>query len=118
MVRKGWDSNPRGSVNPLAVFKTAALNHSATLPYRSNQKLPVNGLRTHYEQESLSARSGESGAILEPQMARPRSLRCHVHASHGIDDAELRGSPLLVDLPKAERHSIARVIRMDDALHT
>jgi site-specific DNA recombinase len=30
--RKGWDSNPRGSVNPLAVFKTAALNHSATLP--------------------------------------------------------------------------------------
>src|SRR6476619_5071774 len=32
--RKGWDSNPRGSVNPLAVFKTAALNHSATLPIR------------------------------------------------------------------------------------
>src|ERR1700704_905915 len=30
--RKGWDSNPRGSVNPLAVFKTAALSHSATLP--------------------------------------------------------------------------------------
>src|SRR5262245_37461944 len=30
--RKGWDSNPRGSVNPLAVFKTAALNRSATLP--------------------------------------------------------------------------------------
>jgi hypothetical protein len=30
--RKGWDSNPRGSVNPLAIFKTAALNHSATLP--------------------------------------------------------------------------------------
>ena len=26
------ESNPRGSVNPLAVFKTAALNHSATLP--------------------------------------------------------------------------------------
>jgi hypothetical protein len=32
--RKGWDSNPRGSANPLAVFKTAALNHSATLPTR------------------------------------------------------------------------------------
>jgi hypothetical protein len=32
MWRKGWDSNPRGSVNPLAVFKTAALNRSATLP--------------------------------------------------------------------------------------
>jgi hypothetical protein len=30
--RKGWDSNPRGSVNPLPVFKTGALNHSATLP--------------------------------------------------------------------------------------
>src|SRR3974377_2253577 len=30
--RKGWDSNPRGSVNPLAVFKTAALNRSAALP--------------------------------------------------------------------------------------
>src|SRR3974390_1376147 len=30
--RKGWDSNPRGSANPLAVFKTAALNRSATLP--------------------------------------------------------------------------------------
>src|SRR5207248_328858 len=35
--RKGWDSNPRGSVNPLAVFKTAALNHSATLPYQWDQ---------------------------------------------------------------------------------
>jgi hypothetical protein len=35
--RKGWDSNPRGSVNPLAVFKTAALNHSATLPYQEDQ---------------------------------------------------------------------------------
>jgi site-specific DNA recombinase len=30
--RKGWDSNPRGASRPLAVFKTAALNHSATLP--------------------------------------------------------------------------------------
>jgi hypothetical protein len=30
--RKGWDSNPRGNSRPLAVFKTAALNHSATLP--------------------------------------------------------------------------------------
>ena len=30
--RNGWDSNPRGSANPLAVFKTAAFNHSATLP--------------------------------------------------------------------------------------
>jgi hypothetical protein len=30
--RKGWDSNPRGSVNSLAVFKTAAFNRSATLP--------------------------------------------------------------------------------------
>jgi hypothetical protein len=30
--RKGWDSNPRGTLRPLAVFKTAALNHSATLP--------------------------------------------------------------------------------------
>src|SRR4029079_5841838 len=29
--RKGWDSTPRGSVNPLPVFKTGALNHSATL---------------------------------------------------------------------------------------
>ena len=34
--RKGWDSNPRGSVNPLAVFKTAALNRSATLPSLDN----------------------------------------------------------------------------------
>ena len=31
--RKGWDSNPRGTLRPLAVFKTAALNHSATLPH-------------------------------------------------------------------------------------
>src|SRR6266536_1383023 len=30
--RKGWDSNPRGPLRALAVFKTAALNHSATLP--------------------------------------------------------------------------------------
>jgi hypothetical protein len=35
--RKGWDSNPRGSANPLAVFKTAALNHSATLPNEEDQ---------------------------------------------------------------------------------
>jgi len=37
--RKGWDSNPRGSVNPLAVFKTAALNRSATLPCQEDQTL-------------------------------------------------------------------------------
>src|SRR5262249_30578550 len=37
--RKGWDSNPRGSVNPLAVFKTAALNHSATLPSNKFRRL-------------------------------------------------------------------------------
>src|SRR5258708_1505682 len=37
--RKGWDSNPRGSANPLAVFKTAALNHSATLPSLYDQIL-------------------------------------------------------------------------------
>jgi hypothetical protein len=30
--RKGRDSNPRGPSRALAVFKTAALNHSATLP--------------------------------------------------------------------------------------
>ena len=40
--RKGWDSNPRGSVNPLAVFKTAALNHSATLPYQQDQSVSNN----------------------------------------------------------------------------
>jgi hypothetical protein len=50
-------------------------------------------------------------------MAARRSLRCHVHASHGIDDAELRDSPLLIDLPKAKRHSIPSVIDMEDALH-
>ena len=41
--RKGWDSNPRGSVNPLAVFKTAALNHSATLPTVTTCKLVSRG---------------------------------------------------------------------------
>src|ERR1700682_2646101 len=41
--RKGWDSNPRGSVNPLAVFKTAALNHSATLPSRRISDLAERG---------------------------------------------------------------------------
>jgi hypothetical protein len=34
--RKGWDSNPRGTSQPLAVFKTAALNRSATLPLRES----------------------------------------------------------------------------------
>src|SRR5262249_15050846 len=35
--RRGWDSNPRGSVNPLPVFKTGALNHSATPPAQCDQ---------------------------------------------------------------------------------
>ena len=39
--RKGWDSNPRGSVNPLAVFKTAALSHSATLPNRPDRAIAI-----------------------------------------------------------------------------
>src|SRR4029077_5804495 len=47
--RKGWDSNPRGSVNPLAVFKTAALNHSATLPEAIGRR--IDGLRTLSGQE-------------------------------------------------------------------
>src|SRR5262245_41264160 len=39
--RKGWDSNPRGSVNPLAVLKTAALNRSATLPRQCLPSFPA-----------------------------------------------------------------------------
>lgn len=34
----------------------------------------------------------------------------------GVTFTQVMG--LTIDLPKAERHSIARVIRMDDALHT
>ncbi len=37
--RKGWDSNPRGPLRALAVFKTAALNHSATLPGDGTQAI-------------------------------------------------------------------------------
>ena len=32
--RRGWDSNPRGPGRVLAVFKTAALSHSATPPHK------------------------------------------------------------------------------------
>ncbi len=44
--RKGWDSNPRGTFLPLPVFKTGALNHSATLPKQENQILTCPGERT------------------------------------------------------------------------
>ena len=37
--RKGWDSNPRDELPRLPVFKTGALNHSATLPRLQNQDL-------------------------------------------------------------------------------
>ena len=43
--RKGWDSNPRGSVNPLAVFKTAALNRSATLPVCAGVSKRADGVK-------------------------------------------------------------------------
>jgi murein endopeptidase len=50
--RKGWDSNPRGSVTPLPVFKTGALNRSATLPTRrrsgSYQTSRANKNRNYY----------------------------------------------------------------------
>ena len=38
--RKGWDSNPRESFRPLPVFKTGALNRSATLPSRPELNRP------------------------------------------------------------------------------
>jgi hypothetical protein len=44
--RKGWDSNPRGPLRALAVFKTAALNHSATLPSVEITSIPPDVART------------------------------------------------------------------------
>src|SRR5439155_6385886 len=48
--RKGWDSNPRGPSRALAVFKTAALNHSATLPHQEFQSVNSHPHRTQWEQ--------------------------------------------------------------------
>jgi hypothetical protein len=31
--RRGWDSNPRSRLLRIAVFETAAFNHSATSPF-------------------------------------------------------------------------------------
>ena len=38
--RRGWDSNPRNRVNGSTVFKTAALNHSATPPSDRSSCVP------------------------------------------------------------------------------
>jgi hypothetical protein len=47
--RKGWDSNPRGPSRALAVFKTAALNHSATLPIEEFQSVSFDPEQTQWE---------------------------------------------------------------------
>jgi hypothetical protein len=45
--RKGWDSNPRDPAKGLPVFKTGALNRSATLPSLQHQTLSDGGWRTN-----------------------------------------------------------------------
>jgi hypothetical protein len=39
LLAEGVGFEPTRERNPLPVFKTGALNHSATLPYQRNQKL-------------------------------------------------------------------------------
>src|SRR6266849_4147969 len=56
--RKGWDSNPRGSVNPLAVFKTAALNHSATLPEHGRRQMAHGDRAVNRSRVSLALHAG------------------------------------------------------------
>src|SRR5262249_49539725 len=72
--RKGRDSNPRGSVNPLAVFKTAALNHSATLPRRSAPAVAKGFSRrkgkflgaTYERPKSRATKPGHRGSVCGP----------------------------------------------------
>src|SRR3977135_3416298 len=65
--RKGWDSNPRGSVNPLPVFKTGALNHSATLPSEANQRLRHNRLENDSTTKGSRGPTWAQGTFLASQ---------------------------------------------------
>jgi hypothetical protein len=98
--RKGWDSNPRGSVNPLAVFKTAALNHSATLPNRQDQAVSDNpngnGLATaaHKPVPSPGAQAccAWSARVFAPPIAHGTDDRAEVAPLRGEDVLGPRGT--------------------------